>query len=132
MSMRVLILGGVGMLGHKVYQLYRRRFDAWTTNLSGYEEFARYDLFDPQRFVGGVDVANFDSVVRVLADVKPDVVFNCVGIIKQLKASKDPDYQPGHKFAVSSPAGESMPGNRNTNDPHGHRLCFFRPKRRVY
>jgi dTDP-4-dehydrorhamnose reductase len=90
MTKRILILGGAGMLGHKVYQIYRRRFDAWTTNLSGYEEFARYDLYDPDRFVGGVDVSNFDSVVRVLADVKPDAVFNCVGIIKQVKAAKDP------------------------------------------
>jgi dTDP-4-dehydrorhamnose reductase len=88
--MRVLIIGGAGMLGHKAYQLFRRRFDTWTTDLLGYNNYARYDIYDPDRFVGGVDVSNFDSVVRAVADVKPDVVFNCVGIIKQLKAAKDP------------------------------------------
>jgi dTDP-4-dehydrorhamnose reductase len=78
------------MLGHKAYQLFRQRFDTWTTDLSGYENYARYDLYDRERFVGGLDVSNFDSVVRVMADVKPDAVFNCVGIIKQVKAAKDP------------------------------------------
>jgi len=78
------------MLGHKLCQLYRRRFETWTTVRSNYREYARYDLFDPERTVGGVDAADFDSVVRAVADVKPHAVINCIGIIKQLQAAKDP------------------------------------------
>ena len=88
--MRILILGGSGMLGHKLWQVYRNRFDTWATVRSSYRAYARYDLFDSQRLLGGVDAFNFDTVVRALVTVQPDVVINCTGIIKQLAAAKDP------------------------------------------
>ena len=88
--MRVLILGGGGMLGHKLWQVYRNRFDMWVTVRSSYRAYAKYNLFDPQRLLGGIDVVDFDTVVRALATVQPDVVINCTGIIKQLTAAKDP------------------------------------------
>ena len=44
----------------------------------------------PNRTIGGVDVMDFDTVVRAFAQVKPDVIVNCIGIIKQLKEAKDP------------------------------------------
>lgn len=88
--MRVLILGGSGMLGHKLWQVYRNRFDTWATVRASYRTYARYDLFDPQRLLGDVDAFNFDTVVQALATVRPDVVINCIGIIKQVSAAKDP------------------------------------------
>ena len=88
--MRVLILGAAGMLGHKLYQLYRRRFDTWATVRSGYGAYADYGLFEQDRLVGGVDAMKFDTVVRAMAEVEPDAVINCIGIIKQLKTAKDP------------------------------------------
>lgn len=78
------------MLGHKLCQLYRDRFDTWTTVRSSYRDYARYGLFDPEKTVGGVDASDFDSVVRTVAELQPDAVINCIGIIKQLKAAKDP------------------------------------------
>jgi len=88
--MRVLILGGAGMLGHKLWQAYRDRFDAWVTVRSGFREYAPYGLFDPDRLLGGVDAFDFDTIVRALATVKPDAVINCIGIVKQLPTAKDP------------------------------------------
>lgn len=78
------------MLGHKLWQVYRERFDTWATVRSGYHEYARYDLFDSQRLLGGVEASDFDSVVRVLGAVRPEVVINCIGIIKQLPTASDP------------------------------------------
>jgi dTDP-4-dehydrorhamnose reductase len=37
-----------------------------------------------------VDARQFETVVAALGQVRPDVVINCLGIIKQLKAAKDP------------------------------------------
>ena len=68
--MRVLIIGGTGMLGHKLWQVYRNRFDTWVTVRTGYRVYVHYDLFDPQRMLGGVDVFNFDTVVEALARTK--------------------------------------------------------------
>ena len=39
---------------------------------------------------GGVDVMSFDSVIQVLGQVKPDVVINCIGIVKQIEEANDP------------------------------------------
>lgn len=88
--MRLLILGANGMLGHKLWQTCRDRYDVWATVRSRYTEYARYGLFTPERLIEGVDAFDMDSVVRALAQVRPDVVVNCIGVIKQLPAAKDP------------------------------------------
>lgn len=37
-----------------------------------------------------VDADNFDTVIRALASIQPDIVINCIGLIKQLPISEDP------------------------------------------
>ena len=88
--MRVLILGGAGMLGHKLWQVCRDRYETWVTLRSGFREVGRYKLFDPERTLTGVDAFDFDTVVRALAALRPDAVINCIGIIKQLPTAQDP------------------------------------------
>jgi dTDP-4-dehydrorhamnose reductase len=78
------------MLGHKLCQLYKDEFETWTTMRSSAGAYAGYEIFDPARTLIGVDAFDFDSIVRAMAEVRPDAVINCVGIIKQLKAAKDP------------------------------------------
>lgn len=78
------------MLGHKLWQVLRERFDTWVTVRSGYSAYAHYGLFDPERVIAGVDVFDFDTVIRAVATVQPDVVINAVGVIKQLPTAKDP------------------------------------------
>ncbi len=88
--MRVLILGASGMLGHKLWQVYRQRFETWGTVRSNYQEYARYGFFDPERLLGGVDASDFYTIVRAFETAQPTVVVNAIGIIKQLPAAKDP------------------------------------------
>jgi dTDP-4-dehydrorhamnose reductase len=90
--MRVLILGGEGMLGHKVFQVLSSRFDTYVTfrqRESSAMEYPVYQGVEGERLLGGVDAANFDTVVRAFARVSPDVVINCIGIVKQLAEAKD-------------------------------------------
>jgi dTDP-4-dehydrorhamnose reductase len=89
-AMKVLILGGSGMLGHKLWQALSGRFDTRATFRQSPELYARLGLFDPSRSIGHVSAQDFDGVVRALAAVRPDVVVNCVGIVKQDAAAKDP------------------------------------------
>jgi len=86
----ILILGAAGLLGHKLYQVYKNLFTFRATVQSSYVNYAKYGIFDPNDIINGVDVNNFDKIVDVVARVRPDVVVNCIGIIKQLKATKDP------------------------------------------
>lgn len=91
--MRVLILGGEGMLGHKTFQVLSRRFETYVTfrrfNLRG-SKYPVYDGIGSNTIVDGVDAVHFDSVIRAFAHVKPDVVINCIGIVKQVEAAQDP------------------------------------------
>jgi len=87
---RVLIIGGGGMLGHKLAQVYRNRFETWATVRSSFREYESFDLFDSERVIGGVDVFDFDTIIRAFAVARPDVAVNAVGVIKQLPTAKDP------------------------------------------
>ncbi|HWW77665.1 MAG TPA: sugar nucleotide-binding protein, partial [Pyrinomonadaceae bacterium] len=88
--MRVLILGGSGMLGHKLWQVFAPRFDSYVTFRGPASAYAGAGLFDPARSIGGVSAQDFDSVVRAFAAVRPEAVVNCVGVVKQDAAAKDP------------------------------------------
>lgn len=88
--MRVLILGGGGMLGHKLWQVFSRRFDTYVTFRKDFTAYARYNIFDATRARFGVDAFYFESLTRVVADLKPQVVVNAIGVIKQVAASTDP------------------------------------------
>jgi dTDP-4-dehydrorhamnose reductase len=87
-DLRVLVLGATGMLGHKVWQLFRRRFDAYA-GVRDAERYAHTGLFDGGRVAAGVRAGEFASVERAIADARPDVIVNCIGIVKQLKAAGD-------------------------------------------
>lgn len=90
MTQRILIIGAAGMLGHKLCQVLSRRHEVWATLRGAPAEFARYELLPPLRLVEGVDVTSFSTVDRAISRVQPDVVVNCVGVIKQLPTAKDP------------------------------------------
>lgn len=89
--MRVLILGVTGMLGSAVFRTFSRdpQFEVWGTlrSASGLQHFA-----EPHRvrLLQGIDVLDQDALVDVLSRVRPEVVINCVGLIKQLADAKDP------------------------------------------
>lgn len=42
------------------------------------------------RLVDGVDAERLESVERILSTMRPDVVINCIGIVKQLPEASDP------------------------------------------
>ena len=88
--MRILILGGAGMLGHRLVTALRQDFEVWATVRGSAGAYQRHGLFDPERTLGGVDVLNGDAVTEAMARVRPGAVINCIGIIKQLAAAKDP------------------------------------------
>jgi dTDP-4-dehydrorhamnose reductase len=87
---KVLILGGSGMLGHKAWQTLAPRFDTFATFRGAAEAYTSLGIFDEARVVGGVNACQFETVARAFASVRPQVVVNCIGIVKQEAAAKDP------------------------------------------
>lgn len=89
--MKVLLLGASGMLGNMLYKqlVSDDRYDVVGTVRGS----AVNDYFNAQelsKLIYGVDVLDFDSLLSLLSDVKPDVVINCVGLIKQISTANDP------------------------------------------
>jgi dTDP-4-dehydrorhamnose reductase len=87
---RLLVVGGGGMLGHKLWQRARQRMETWATVRTITPALEALGLADPSRTLTGIDVSRPEALDDVLDRARPDVVVNCVGIIKQLAAAKDP------------------------------------------
>lgn len=87
---RVLVLGGAGMLGHKVLQVCGSRFEVWATFRSEVDRYVSLGLIARDRVVTGVDAMSFETVERAIRDVRPDFVINCIGVVKQLAEGHDP------------------------------------------
>lgn len=89
--MRLLVLGASGMLGNAAFRLFAESdgFDVIGT-MRG--ERSRKLFPEPLQsaLISGVDVENIDSLMRVFGDTKPDVVINCIGLVKQLAEVDDP------------------------------------------
>ena len=89
---KILILGGTGMLGHKLFSYLssQEQWDVYATTRTseGLSPWFSKDLAEKVR--PSVDVDNFDSVIRALASIRPDIVINCIGLIKQLPIATDP------------------------------------------
>lgn len=88
----LLVLGASGMLGNTVLR--------WFARDPGYQVFGSVrnlgvlkDLQQraPQvQLVTGFDVETEDGLHRLFAQVRPEVVINCIGVVKQLAGADDP------------------------------------------
>lgn len=88
---KILILGTAGMLGNTLYRYFR---DITAHNIVG---ASRNPICAPAMhqtanavLVSGIDVENIDSLIQLLNKHRPDIVINCVGIIKQRDDADDP------------------------------------------
>lgn len=88
---RVVVLGGAGMLGHKLFQRLRERFPGTictTRNDVRQAPFDRVDLLHGDDVISGVDVIDVERLHEIIAPLRPDYIVNCVGLIKQRDESK--------------------------------------------
>lgn len=84
--MKVLILGGDGMLGHKTFQTLSGRFEVYATFRGPDAEGSQHPIYsqvDPRFLLSGVDALDLGSIARAFNQVQPIAVVNCIGIVKQ-------------------------------------------------
>lgn len=89
--MKVLVLGVSGMLGNAMFRKLSGGAELEVFGTARSASVRRF--FAPEmvsRIIADVDVENQDSLARVFAEVKPQVVVNCIGLIKQLADANDP------------------------------------------
>ena len=87
--MKVLVLGATGMLGYSIFSNLTEAngLEVFGTvrSINGKEDYFQGML---SNLVFGVDIYDFDSLISAVNDIKPDVVINCIGLIKQHDVSK--------------------------------------------
>lgn len=89
--MNVLILGGVGMLGHKLFQMLQKSVpETWCTVRGSAAENAAFapGLLDGPGVIPGTDAADWPALEHLLRERRPRVIVNCIGIIKQRAEAK--------------------------------------------
>lgn len=89
--MKVLITGASGMIGSTMLRVLGGRRDLEVVGSVRSEMVrARFPQFIADRMVAGFDLADGDSVARLLQHHRPEVVVNCAGLTKHLPAGNEP------------------------------------------
>jgi dTDP-4-dehydrorhamnose reductase len=83
--MKILILGANGMMGHKAYQIFTQEgFDTYGTMRQKVSTFKEFNIFKENRTIESLDVTNNLAFSRAFEKIKPDVVVNAIGVVKQI------------------------------------------------
>jgi len=100
--MKVLILGSSGMIGSTVLRVLSEKSD-W--EVFGTVRDGRVKIFFSEQIqkhlIAGINIENQDLLIKVLEQVRPDVVVNCAGLTKHKTDADDP--------LVSIPINTLMP-----------------------
>lgn len=89
--MQILILGGAGMLGHKLFQRLRASHAQTACTIRdtlASSPLSRIDLFRHGGVIDGIDASDFAAIQDLIAQEKPSVVVNCIGVVKQRAQAK--------------------------------------------
>jgi dTDP-4-dehydrorhamnose reductase len=79
--MRILILGGNGMIGHKVYQVLSDvHQDTWVLLRQSLGNIKNSELFNSQKVISEHDLTDLAKLGDTLDNLNPDVIINAVGI----------------------------------------------------
>ena len=85
-SPRILVVGASGMLGHQAIRVLAPDFEVWGACRNP------LDLPDlgipPGRMLGGLDATSPESAHALIERVRPDLVINAAGIVKQRASAK--------------------------------------------
>lgn len=89
--MKILVLGASGMLGNAMLRTLAATdgLDVHGTARSA-NVLKQFDPAVSQRILTGVDVENTDALMALFAEIRPSVVINCIGLVKQLAQADDP------------------------------------------
>lgn len=88
--MRILVLGATGMIGHRMWASLSKFHDVHATiRKSELGALEQLEGIDKDCVFYNVDVLDDAALLDVFQKVKPEMVLNCVGVVKQLAASKN-------------------------------------------
>jgi dTDP-4-dehydrorhamnose reductase len=87
---KLLILGGDGMLGHQLVRQLSARHEVRATVHQPLPAYAAHAIFTAGNTIDRVDARDTGRLGGVIASVRPEAVINCIGIVKQRPDAKSP------------------------------------------
>ena len=89
--MKILIVGASGMLGNALFRFLSASDELDLFGAIRSDKSANFFASELQnRLIKNIDVSDFDMLINLFNYVRPNLVINCVGVVKQLEASYDP------------------------------------------
>jgi len=88
--MKILVTGASGMLGNAMVRVLSE--DSTCSVFGTVRSGSVKRFFEPEvanNLVVGVDVENQDGMVKLFSEIRPEVVINCIGLVKQLAEADD-------------------------------------------
>jgi len=129
--MKILLMGAYGMLGHELLLRLKGDHDIYGTCKEVRRESPWSSVIEDGRLIAGVRAEKMDTVALALKKSKPDVVINCIGIVKQAKAATDPIAS----ISINSLFPHLLAGecsNLNARLIHFSTDCVFSGKKGMY
>jgi dTDP-4-dehydrorhamnose reductase len=87
----VLVLGASGMLGSAVFKLFAQ---SKGFEVVGSVRSTKIPIIPinggTATIIPGCNVESHDDLIKIFSEVKPDIVINCIGVVKQKKESNSP------------------------------------------
>ena len=88
---RIVILGSSGMLGSALTRYFSQEPDCLVTvTVRSKKSIGLLPQNLQENIVWGIDAINFDTVREFIKAQRPNIVINCVGLVKQLSDANDP------------------------------------------
>ncbi|HOC78368.1 MAG TPA: SDR family oxidoreductase [Methanofastidiosum sp.] len=88
--MKIIVLGATGMLGHKMLQTLNDEHEVIGTVRGDEKKYKDHPLLGNFNLIGNVKSEDIKIIKELIEKQKPNVVINCIGIVKQLPTAKDP------------------------------------------
>lgn len=77
------------MLGHQLIRSWQKRFDVWTTIRGKFSQFESYGFYQKEQTFDLVEAEKIGTVAKIVGEIRPQVIFNAVGIVKQVPTAKN-------------------------------------------
>ena len=114
--MRIIILGGTGMLGHQLWKYLPTCFpDTFVTIRNSRTDYGDKNLYLSDRVIENVDVSDLNVVTGVLKAIQPNVILNCIGLTKRREEPDNPSLSiflnalfPHHLAKLASDTGSRV------------------------
>ena len=90
-KVKILVLGATGMLGNALLRYFARSVGFDT--IGSARSAVAVNLLPTslrERVVCGIDVDDMNHLTQLFSQVRPDVVVNCIGLVRQLADANDP------------------------------------------